>query len=303
VHTAKDLTDAGNLQEISADTKLVGPDFVFGYGLVRAGKAVDVIQNTVTAEIDRGWVEHRVFLGSNDQLAEHPGGKQLKVTLVWDDPPYFEDQPPRALSGLLQNDLDLEVLDANGRRYLPWILDATAGNEGNPATRATRASLQYVSRGHRDHRNTIEQVVVDVPPELMNSTWTVRVRGFALFRGPQQYTLVSELFQPAQGVACGDLANGDTTIILNPYDLPDTKLAWFLFWLAVIILIWLTCETILWLIESNREAANQAWVYLAAFALLVLLFAVFRLLLVQEIVALCVLMLFVLSYVFWRWVR
>ena len=55
--------------------------------------------------------------------------------------------------------------------------------------------------------------------------------------------------------------------------------------------------------ETNHDATNQAWVYLAAFALLILLFAIFRLLHVQEIVALGVLILFALSYVFWRLVR
>ena len=231
-----------------------------------------------------------------------PAGQQLRVTLVWDDPPYYNEYGPRADTGFLQNDLDLEVIDPNGKRHLPWVLDGSDGYDGEPATRESRARLLYVLQEWRDHRNTIEQVVVDDPGDMMNRTWTIRVRGHAIRRGPQVYTLVSEVFDTLPGTACGDFSNGSTRTVTNPLDVPDTPLAWMLFWIGVIILIWLIYETILWLYSSAASPYNRAMVV----PVLALLYVIFRLLRAQNaqnMVALGFLVLICLAYVWWRFTR
>jgi hypothetical protein len=236
-------------------------------------------------------------------LVDTADGNQLRVTLAWDDPPYYTEYPPRDSTGILQNDLDLEVIDPFGNRHLPWVLDATPGNEADPATRERRRPLQYVLQEWRDHRNTIEQVVVDVTPAMMNERWTIRVRGHAMRRAPQKYTLVSEVFQTLPATACGDFSNGNTVNILNPIDVPDTPLAWALFWLAVIILIWLTFETVIWLYLTVLTQYGHGITYLMVFLLLLLLFIIFRLLLVQNFETLAYLVLVLMAYVLWRATR
>ena len=302
VHSARDLTNADDLSKIVDGTEYIGPDYIFGYGLVQVDEAAVLVRNAISDEIETGWIEHRVLLNSDDQLVSTPAGEQLRVTLVWDDPPYYNEYGPRADTGFLQNDLDLEVIDPNGKRHLPWVLDGSDGYDGEPATRESRARLLYVLQEWRDHRNTIEQVVVDDPGDMMNRTWTIRVRGHAIRRGPQTYTLVSEIFDALPGTACGDFSNGSTRAVTNPLDVPDTPLAWMLFWIGVIILIWLIYETILWLYLSAANPYSRAMVV----PVLALLYVIFRLLREQNMenmVALGLLVLLCLAYVWWQITR
>ena len=166
----------------------------------------------------------------------------------------------------------------------------------------------YVLQKWRDHRNTIEQVVVDDAGDMMNGMWTIRVRGHAIRRGPQVYTLVSEVFDTLPGTACGDFSNGSTRTVTNPLDVPDTPLAWMLFWIGVIILIWLILETIFWLYDSPASQSSKIMIL----SVLALLYVIFHLLLAQNAVAfgflkytvaLGFLMLLCMAYVLWRVLR
>lgn len=300
VHSARDLVQAGNLEGLDTNTMLVGPDFVFGYGLLQAEEAFGLIRHTVQNEISQGWVEHKINLDSDAQLVNNAGVKQLRVTLVWDDPAYYSGFAPRAVTGFLQNDLDLEVIGPNGQRHLPWVLDASTGNEGNPATRESCSPFQCVLREYRDHANTIEQVVVNVPESLIGETWTIRVRGYKLRRGPQSYTLVSEAFTQLPGVDCGTFSNGHTIEISNPFDLPDTMFGCVLFWIALILLLWLVFEAMLWLFETLTQQGQSFYAWLAVVLALLFLAFVFRLVHAQLFLILAILMLIALAYVFWR---
>jgi hypothetical protein len=300
VHSARDLIQAGNLEELDTSTKLVGPDYVFGYGLIQAEEAFGLVRHTVQHEIGHGWVEHRVNISSDAQLVDNAGVKQLRVTLVWDDPAYYSGVAPRAVTGFLQNDLDLEVIGPDGRRHLPWILDASSGNEGKPATRKTCTRFQCVLRKHRDHANTVEQVVVNVPESQIGETWTIRVRGYKLRRGPQSYTLVSEAFQQLPGINCGTFSNGYTIEISDPVDLPDTLLWCILFWVALIVLLWLVFEAALWLFETLSEAGYTFYAWLAVVLLIAVLMYIFRLVHTQAFLSLAIVVLIGMVYVFWR---
>ena len=300
VHSARDLVQAGNLEELDTDTKLVGPDFVFGYGLLQAERAFDLVRHTVQHEITHGWVEHKINISNDAQLVDNAGVKQLRVTLVWDDPAYYSGVAPRAVTGFLQNDLDLEVIGPDGRRHMPWVLDASDGNEGNPATKKTCNRFQCVMRKYRDHANTVEQVVVDVPKTQIGETWTIRVRAYKLRRGPQSYTLVSEAFTQLPGVDCGTFSNGYSSVISDPFDLPDTKFWCILFWVALIVLLWLILEALLWLLDSLGKAGYTYLAWLAAALLIVILAYVFRLVHTQQFLTLAIFVLVGMLYVFWR---
>jgi hypothetical protein len=291
-HSARDLAHAPNLTKVPPGTELIGPDFVFGYGLVQVDDAAALVKQAVTDTIESGWVEHRVSLTNTDQLVVNGGVAQLRVTLVWDDPPYYSGFPPRKNTGILQNDLDLEVIDPAHNRHLPWVLDASSGKEADPAVRRSRPPLLYVLQKYRDHKNTIEQVVVDVPSAMMNKTWTIRVRGFKLYQGPQSYTLVSEVFQSLPMTACGSFSNGSTVYIENPLDLPDTIWGWMLFWLAVIILLWLAFEAAILLFATVAGKYGTSLALFGIFALLALLAAIFYALVGLDVLAVAALVIF-----------
>ncbi len=153
VHTAADLGNAG-------------PDYRFGYGAVRARRAVDFLRNR---SFEEGSVVHGEELVYYVYVAAGTG--TMKATLAWDDYP----APGNALGDLV-NDLDLVVTSPDGvqTRY-PWTLDPA-----NPEVPASRAGP--------DHTNNVEQVLVESP---LAGTWTIRVRGTDVPAGPQTFSLAT----------------------------------------------------------------------------------------------------------------
>ncbi|MFQ5638192.1 MAG: chitobiase/beta-hexosaminidase C-terminal domain-containing protein, partial [bacterium] len=153
-----------------------GPDFSYGFGKVDAKAAI----NSVIEKHDLFGV-----IGENS-IHRYPAevsssAESLKVTLVWDDIP----APDNAQKTLI-NDLKLEVISPTGKRYDPYILDPSVGNESKVATRGV------------DHINPVEQVVIH-NNEMEAGTWSVNVEGDKVPQGPQVYSLVISPFEPEPG--------------------------------------------------------------------------------------------------------
>ncbi len=179
-HTAEDL---GN----------PGPDYSFGYGSVRAPRAIDQQRtgNFTEDTVSQGQVFGAVaVVGASDP--------ELKITLAWDDTP----GTPLAATALV-NDLDLVVTSPSGVRHYPWTLDPA-----NPSANA----VQIVE----DRLNNIEQVFVDSPEP---GGWTIEVVGFNVPEGPQPFSLVVSPFL----VNCSDAGslrmNSDLYACLDIIDL------------------------------------------------------------------------------------
>ena len=156
LHTAKDLGTPG-------------PDYAFGYGLIDAGAAVDLVGGDTSGgtAIDNMTCEQ----GRRDAfiLNVASDAKALKVTLVWGD------YPGDPLAGrALVNDLDLVVTGPDGTRYCPWTLDPSSPEKGAERTRA-------------DHTNNVEQVLVESPAK---GQWEAIVSGTTVPQPHQSYSLV-----------------------------------------------------------------------------------------------------------------
>lgn len=109
-----------------------------GYGSVHALHAIQTLeQKRFLHGIDNGTFTIQVPAGV----------QQLKVTLVWNDPP----AEANAASALV-NDLDLRV-NAGSNTYLPWVLSSV------PVTDSLSASPHR----SRDSLNNTEQVTIDQP--------------------------------------------------------------------------------------------------------------------------------------------
>ena len=108
---------------------------------------------------------------STGQSAEFPvdvlgSGEQLRVTVVWTDPPATAGASFAAV-----NDLDLEVVSPSGTLYRGNVFSGGVSTPG----------------GAKDDRNNVEQVHVS-NPEV--GQWTVRVVGAAVNQGAQGYAAV-----------------------------------------------------------------------------------------------------------------
>ncbi len=160
-HTA---FDAGN----------IGPDYIYGWGLLNAAKAAQAItDNGVKSMIS----ENSLAQGQTQTFNVIASGNgPLVATISWTDPEATAgttgvvDDP--ALK--LVNDLDVRVSDGITISR-PWILDPA-----NPAAAATTGD---------NTRDNIEQVYIANAVPGKNYTITVNHKG-TLTRGPQAYSLI-----------------------------------------------------------------------------------------------------------------
>ena len=152
-NTAEDLGNAG-------------PDFTYGFGMLNIRKAVEAMEAT----------NYQISSAAN---ASYPitvpaGVRRLKVMLYWAD---AAASLPAATT--LVNDLDLTVSDNPvTTTHLPLILDPSIGNVNAIATEGA------------DHRNNIEQVVIDNPAA---GNYLMNVNAFALPAGAQEYVLTYQM--------------------------------------------------------------------------------------------------------------
>jgi hypothetical protein len=175
IHTA---TDLGN----------PGPDYCFGYGLIDARRAIELVRADTVEEVVVEDALGRQGGRNQYALTVRPDEKELRISLAWDDYP----ADPLTAHALV-NDLDLFVTDPNGVRHYPWCLDPYEPN--GPAVRTLP-----------DHVNNIEQVFVENPPA---GVWLVTVWGTTLPQGPQLYSLL------AGGGSFGPAAAGTTMLSIN----------------------------------------------------------------------------------------
>ncbi len=199
IHSAEDLTNIPNV-----GVAFAGPDFAFGYGRARVKEAVELMPHYLkgTAAV-LGSTNHTFTIGAIDSF---------KVTLVWNDPPWLANTAPSAATGILQNDLDLLLIAPDGTQYTPWLADGT--NPFTPSTSSVVAAGTPVPANALDHRNTVEQVIVQ---NAMPGTWTIRVTASGLNLPPQDYVIVSEVLPP-NTTDCTANPAADVWVKDNPTD-------------------------------------------------------------------------------------
>ncbi len=163
-----------------------GPDFATGYGLVDAEGARELVtqQNRwKEASINSTGINHTRCLSVPE------GSKEIKVVIAWDDEP--GSTTTAETTSKLVNDLDLELIDPDGNKYLPWTLDPLplTANPGNGAQDPIQSSDVDPAYRGVDHRNNVEMVSVCLPKA---GIWKAIVKGFSLPNGnAQPYSLVS----------------------------------------------------------------------------------------------------------------
>ena len=125
-----------------------GPDYRYGFGRVDINKAVQSLKNGY-------FFEDKVLghLSRSNVITVPAGTKTLRVTLAYND-----IASSSATTIALVNDLDLQVIDPNGKTVLPLILDPT---------QPSKTAIQGV-----DKINNTEQIVIDNPS---SGAYTIKV--------------------------------------------------------------------------------------------------------------------------------
>lgn len=183
-----------------------GPDYTYGFGLVNAKNAVDLIladgaqgrrirnltvSQGTTLEIPVTQVEagdFRIVLNWPDPAIPYPGGDDIAVKA-------------------LVNDLDVKVIDPSGATHLPWVLD-----KNSPTAPATTGV------------NTVDNIEMVEIANAAPGAYRVVVTGRSVTEGPQDAVLVLsadagetaapclDSLEPNESAAAaiGNLASGQT---------------------------------------------------------------------------------------------
>lgn len=164
-----------------------GPDYTFGFGVINAVRARNVILNDqfIISSVSHG-------TSNNHTINVPSGADQLKVMLYWIDPPADPAVPVN-----LVNDLNMQLTTPTSVVVNPWVLDQTPANVDNNAIRG------------RDSLNNVEQITISSP---VNGVYTINVNGFNVPSGPQRYILTYEIINPSVEVTW---PNGGDPIIAN----------------------------------------------------------------------------------------
>jgi subtilisin family serine protease len=138
----------------------VGPSYTYGWGLLDAVAAANLITNN-HASGSLAFIKE-VRLMSGDYI-EFPvvltNNKPFKATIVWTDPPGTPTAPAlNPTNRMLVNDLDLRVVAPSGPTNFPYVLNRTA-----PANAATTGD---------NNVDNVEQVSI---PNPTNGAYRVRV--------------------------------------------------------------------------------------------------------------------------------
>jgi hypothetical protein len=153
LHTADDL---GN----------PGPDYRFGFGLINAKAAVDLISDANDWPMYDILVEDSLSPAApvNSYAVDYAGEGPIKVTLCWTDPAGTEKTGLDNLARVLVNDLDLRLVSPDGTiTWMPYILDRSYPDQ--PA-------------GTGDNiRDNVEQILMPSPPQFGLYTLRVSFKG------------------------------------------------------------------------------------------------------------------------------
>jgi len=180
-----------------------GPDYKFGWGLVNAERAANIIlEDQQQNSIDE------ITLANGGEWTREvtvSGGNPFWVTISWTDPP--GNIPPASLNPrnpVIKNDLDLKIVDEDGTVYYPYRLDPD-----NPSAQATTLTKNYV--------DNVEKVYIENPAE---GSYTIVVDHEGTLTASQIFSVIISGIDEYTGVPqCSEElitpANQGTNVLLN----------------------------------------------------------------------------------------
>jgi hypothetical protein len=138
----------------------IGPSYTYGWGLLDAAAAANLITNNYASGSLAFIKEVRLVSGDYIQFpVVLTNNKPFKATIVWTDPPGTPTAHAlNPTNHMLVNDLDLRVISPTSVTNFPWVL-----NRNSPTNAATTGD---------NNVDNVEQVSV---PNPSNGTYQIRV--------------------------------------------------------------------------------------------------------------------------------
>lgn len=173
-----------------------GPDFQFGWGLINAERAAEVVSNDGTGSYIE---ELELENGATYTITGNAiPGERLVASITWTDPPGVtnnsqvvdEDIP------VLRNDIDMRIIDSDSNKYYPWMF-SNHTNHHAPATRGD------------NYRDNVEKIEIDEP----SGSYTISINHKGDLIGNQ---VVSIIISGMENVVLGNPDDAFETISLYP---------------------------------------------------------------------------------------
>lgn len=151
-----------------------GPDYIFGWGLVNAERAANII---IEDDVMQNSIDEITLPEGSSYSREVTvsGGNPLRVTISWTDP--HGSVPAASLNPrtpILVHDLDLRIEDEEGNIFFPYMLDPD--NPSAAATTTTKNNLDNVEMVH----------IADAPA----GTYTIHVDHDGPLNNDQVFSLI-----------------------------------------------------------------------------------------------------------------
>ena len=185
-----------------------GPDHRFGWGLMNATRAAQVISAHFDPNDNSASIDEKVKANNNNPdevtVKAQGNGVPLKVSISWTDQQgsTINNGDDDSEIHALVNDLDLRVkLGDDGEEELPWKLSS------------------ILSQGAQKADNDVDNIeIVEIPEPVAGAEYTITVirEGF-LIGGPQEYTLIVTGMEGTLGISENEFSAG-----INIYPNPAT---------------------------------------------------------------------------------
>ncbi len=170
IHTADDRGNAG-------------PDYRFGWGLVNARAAADLLRDHQARPLAQRLGEDRLTTSvtSRSHSFVWDGVSPIRVTLCWTDPAGSATTTGDSRIARLVNDLQLKLIAPDGSEHLPFVMPFVGS--------WTQASMDLAATRGVNSTDNVEQVLLAAPPGAGTYRAVVSFAG-VLTNGQQDYSLL-----------------------------------------------------------------------------------------------------------------
>ncbi|MET0262063.1 MAG: S8 family serine peptidase [Rariglobus sp.] len=194
-HLLRSDTLKGLIIHTVDDGGRIGPDYIYGHGLMNVHAAAKIIKAYADQPAGRQLAHVILKQGeTHTRTLNYSGTGPIRVTLAWLDPVGPASRYDDDRLAALVNDLDVRVVAPSGAVHLPWAMPYVlngfnAADRAEPAVRADNTV------------DNAEVVLIDAPVET--GAYTIRITHKGTLQGGEQgYSLIHSGFvSPASAPA------------------------------------------------------------------------------------------------------
>jgi hypothetical protein len=160
-----------------------GPDYRFGWGLIHAKAAADLLSDHAALPGKQRLTENQLTTSTVTRTHTFVwnGSSPIRATLCWTDPAGTATTTSDLRNPRLVNNLNLKLISPSGSEYFPWVMPFVGT--------WTQASMNSAATTGINNTDNVEQVLI--PSPAVSGTWQAVVSyAGSLTNNSQHYSLL-----------------------------------------------------------------------------------------------------------------